>query len=626
MFFHLSNRISKSSVRSGKKALRRTYRPQFEGLEDRRVLAQAFSWGVHEGKSSGQIDLASFSFGDAGEFKPSDFKGTVVWGDGTQSSGKDVKIRHEKNNNFIVSSQHTFNYEGPVGGAKVFVEVPADNGRPARRIEVARGNFLVTPAPLDVKVKAIEVIKGVPFNGLVATFKDLDRQGPEKTDHYKATIFWGDGKRTENARIERVANGFRVYGSHTYTEARTRTLTVLVKNFKSEKTDKAWSDASSYLSKKQASATIRVNQPNSVTLKGGVLKVDGNDLANDVSVGLSGNRVRVVMTTLVNGKPTTTVHQFPKGQVSRIVFHGNGGNDRFESTVPNVRTELHGGPSDDTMIGGPAADKIYGDLGNDTLYGRGGPDTLHGGAGLDGLYGGLDKDQLYGGADADRFLVPFGNGQNEFQDAAAEDAIISLKNGDKNWAESEVEQLDQGLRTLHHKTKNDNLLEPPNQGKVTLVRNQTGDKPRELASNNLEGTITFYDAAFDSPARAAMTAAHEMAHNWENLPFAIAGLPNVTPEVRQLAKNWGDGHSQWHDWLDLSGWSYAGSETWQHDANAKFARDYGNKDPSEDWATAWESYFAHRHGLPNAEGVVPLPDGKLQHLDKFFDWLTDATR
>jgi hypothetical protein len=97
--------------------------------------------------------------------------------------------------------------------------VPAANGFP-----IVTG----TQGTLNAKV-TVNAKVGVPFNGAVATFNDLDPNGNAKD--YTATINWGDGH-FQNGTIAADGNGgFTVSGSNTYTHAGTFPVNVDVADF-----------------------------------------------------------------------------------------------------------------------------------------------------------------------------------------------------------------------------------------------------------------------------------------------------------------------------------------------------------------------------------------------------------
>jgi hypothetical protein len=640
------------------------------------MLAQSFAWGVHEGQPSGDLKLAGFGWGVAGEFQEDDFTARVVWGDGAESPGD---VRHTHGNHFEIYGSHTFQHEGFVNGAKVFVDMPATGATPAKTLEVAHGRFTVMPAPLSGQVKSLNPQLCVPFKGVVATFQDLDPQGPEARSHYNATIFWGDGKTDTNAKIKQSGNTFQVYGEHTYREARSRTITVEVKNNRSERTGELYSDASIFVSRTRVSRAVVVKDGTSIELVDGVLKVQGDKNPNDAKVRLSAGVIQVVMLN-IGPKDCSNYKSksVPAEQVKSIVIQGDAGNDHILTDVPNIPVTirggagndritggagkekmygdqgddylrggankdcLFGGPGDDTLYGGAGDDCIYGGADNDNLYGGPGADKLYGQDGLDGLYGGDGVDELFGGPQPDRFLVSKGFTSNEQKDAAGEDAVIHFANGDALWTPSQIEQVDGGLRVAHLLVQNDNLLEtagpyrdrqnggawienaPP--FPLTFVRDHRSliEKGRLAENeNNGSGRIHVFDAVFAAgTGQVKVTVMHEIAHNWDE-EQAILTAPG---EATGMVDRWLS-HSGWvnvrPDPFSLGQYEAAldsnGKPTgWWYLNTAVFARDYGKSYPVEDWATAWESYLHFDKALlPNTRGVVPLSEkDKNDHPNK----------
>jgi hypothetical protein len=93
--------------------------------------------------------------------------------------------------------------------------------------------------------------------------------------------------------------------------------------------------------------------------------------------------------------------RYAKADVSRLVAHGLGGNDRLVvQSGLNVAAYLSGGDGDDTLQGGARADVLLGGAGADRLTGNGDKDLLIGGFGADLLSGGGGSDLLVGGSTA----------------------------------------------------------------------------------------------------------------------------------------------------------------------------------------------------------------------------------
>jgi Ca2+-binding RTX toxin-like protein len=377
---------------------------------------------------------------------------------------------------------------------------------------------------------------------------------------------------------------------------------------------------------------------------GSVVTIYGTDnWHDDARVDISSGQVKIQTSSVPTSgfvlTPNVVQRKCSLNTVTKIRFFGHGGDDSFINNWNNVTTyaeggagndylegygkrdEFYGGSGSDTLKGyggndllhgSDGADKLYGGSGNDDLYGDSGRDSLYGDSGLDGLYGGRDDDALYGGSGSDRFLIVAG--QREHKDAKAEDAVISFAKGDKHFDEEEIEDVDAGLRLLHHKTGNDNLLELSGGKPVTFYRyTKSSTGSTTLADNNSAGRIRMYDSAFSSVDRTAATVVHEMAHNWDTE------------------------HANWSRWLSRSGWrstrpssadaklyskATSTTENWWHLKSAGFASSYAKTNPREDWAESWQSYFVHEHGMPDLEGLNALPSSKISHLDAFFASLT----
>jgi hypothetical protein len=94
------------------------------------------------------------------------------------------------------------------------------------RVELLEDRCVLTPV---VSVLPIAPQPGVPFSGPVATFTDPANPGAAPGS-FSAAINWGDGSGTDTSTpsVALVNGQLTVNGSHTYTTARTSTLTVTV--------------------------------------------------------------------------------------------------------------------------------------------------------------------------------------------------------------------------------------------------------------------------------------------------------------------------------------------------------------------------------------------------------------
>lgn len=147
---------------------------------------------------------------------------------------------------------------------------------------------------------------------------------------------------------------------------------------------------------------------------------------------------------------------YPRKSVSKIVFRGENGDDRFtnNTSIPseaegnNGDDRLVGGSANDLLIGGYGKDYIDGREGHDTILGSGGSDSLHGGPGNDDIRGhggrdymrgndgndrmdgGSSSDTMFGDAGADRMYGSTGN--DKVRGNAGMDTIVTVGGGIDN--------------------------------------------------------------------------------------------------------------------------------------------------------------------------------------------------
>ncbi len=362
--------------------------------------------------------------------------------------------------------------------------------------------------------------------------------------------------------------------------------------------------------------------PTTVKLVSGVIQIEGDSWRNDAHVYYQNGKVQVrVESTPQTGFAITpdVVHKsYTPSSVKSISFDGNSGDDRYVSDVSDIPSLGLGGSGNDYLEGSKADDEFRGGEGNDTLRGFGGDDCLYGdsdndilrgGDGNDGLYGGNGRDELYGNGGKDRFLQFVG--EKEQKDAVTHDALLYFKNSSATWSHKEIRWVDSGLKYLHKRTGNDNLLELKSGKSITFVRRiSDGGDTSVYADNDSAGTINVYNKAFNNQDICAQTIIHEMGHNWDSE------------------------HSKWSSWKSIINWkstnprssSYVKStdgEWWYLKNKAStFALSYGKSSPYEDWCVAWESYFVFRYSLNNVQNLKKLSSissAKFDHLVSFFN-------
>lgn len=152
----------------------------------------------------------------------------------------------------------------------------------------------------------------------------------------------------------------------------------------------------------------------------GVLRIEGDARDDDGRVWVAGGQVHATLehTTWVNQGNTSiplTVADpeevFAVGQVKRVSFHGDAGNDSFKNDT-GLPSAAFGQAGADVLVGGSGKDHLLGGDDADTLEGRAGDDELTGGAGDDRyefalVWGSLGTDTIKEAANADADRLDF---------------------------------------------------------------------------------------------------------------------------------------------------------------------------------------------------------------------------
>jgi hypothetical protein len=150
----------------------------------------------------------------------SDFTATIVWGDGTSSSGS---VSDNGNGGFGVSGDHTYEI---VGHETVGVTVTDAGGSTLTLTNTAT----VAAAPVSAQGQSVQATQGTSFSGTVAVLNDSDPEG--SASELTATIDWGDGT-SSTGTIVIDPTGFEqfdVTGSHTYSAPGSYPIVVTASN------------------------------------------------------------------------------------------------------------------------------------------------------------------------------------------------------------------------------------------------------------------------------------------------------------------------------------------------------------------------------------------------------------
>lgn len=263
-------------------------------------------------------------------------------------------------------------------------------------------------------------------NKLVARFTSQDA-ALEESD-FDASVDWGDGVVSQNAKIEEIANNvFGVFGTHTYQKTGTLPLSVTIES----KNGAA----------QTVSSNVYVNNP--YTIVGKTLFVRGTDQDDDVKLDVNGAALDLTIGSVEK--------RFDLAGVESLDIQLFDGHDKLDSGtavgMPNQRIDA--GPGNDTILAGSGHDLISGLAGHDLLVGNGGNDTINGGDGNDSIQSGSGRNFAYGDAGNDRLV---GSGGRDVFDGGADSDRVYGRGGD--------DYLDGGAGTdrIYGEDGNDTLI------------------------------------------------------------------------------------------------------------------------------------------------------------------------
>lgn len=178
----------------------------------------------------GDTDVASFTDANLSDIG-SGFTATIVWGDGTTTTGATVV---GSNGSFTVEGGHTYNDEGSFA-ASVTIVRNADNSQLVLNGDVAVADTdTLTP-------QSVPTLTGNPNQALtnVVVAKFTDTNTANVVGDFTVTIDWGDGT-TSSGTLTGSNGSFTVTGSHTYAAAGQYTITTFMGD---DAPDAAFTDA-----------------------------------------------------------------------------------------------------------------------------------------------------------------------------------------------------------------------------------------------------------------------------------------------------------------------------------------------------------------------------------------------
>ena len=274
-------------------------------------------------------------------------------------------------------------------------------------------------------------------------------------------------------------------------------------------------------------------------------------------------------------------------------IYGSSGNDQLSGGEGH--DVIRGYAGNDTLLGQDGNDRLYGGEGDDTVYGGEGADLLFGEAGNDGLFGGgAETDVLDGGDGSDRFLI---HGTDAADDKSDQDAEILFADGageytatPASWTDDVIGKIDAVLAQMQTEAGSalvlaDTLSSEP----IRLYQAESltigGDT---VGLNYFSGyRREIYIRANVSDEILAATVVHEFSHCWDSSH---------------------EGNGGWSRFESLHNQSTNGSD---------YAREYGQGNAREDWATNWEYFFGYyRWAAPANPSSLFL--AKQTAVDDFF--------
>lgn len=147
-----------------------------------------------------------------------DYSATINWGDGTGLTTVAASAITDVGGMFTIPASHVFADEGT---HTMTVTITDIGGATATLNPTA----IVHDAALSATASAVSATAGSTFTGQVAKFTDANSTAPV-TD-FTATIDWGDGTSTA-ASVAAVSGSFVVNGSHLFTQAASRAVTIAI--------------------------------------------------------------------------------------------------------------------------------------------------------------------------------------------------------------------------------------------------------------------------------------------------------------------------------------------------------------------------------------------------------------
>ena len=335
------------------------------------------------------------------------------------------------------------------------------------------------------------------------------------------------------------------------------------------------------------------------------------------------------------------------GNSGEDLIFGGDGNDRILGGSQD--DALFGQAGSDTILGGAGSDRVAGNEGNDYLSGDFGNDLVLGDAGIDRLFGGVGNDELrggdgndalfggvggndrlLGGGGADRFVS---TGNEQIVDQASRDVEVVFRNGTSQWTNAEIIAIDNGLHRMQLRIGNNQLaIDPIVADPIVFLKEATVPADSiSLALTSLEEIITpTINLANNDIVNTTSLERQYVFGEWnENdaaanelrtleVPRAIAiawastdAIETVIPSENQLYNRFIQ-LSEWRTTRNGDFFRISEDGRFFYRRDASFADDSGRTNPTQDWASAWELFFA-----PIVEETPEVPEAPVDPVDTF---------
>jgi probable HAF family extracellular repeat protein len=239
------------------------------------LAASSVTISAIEGASDKLVQVATFTDGDPNATL-ADFTATINWGDGSPAgTGTIVALQ---GGGFAVEGTHTYAAAGPFQ-VTATINDTADGSTANTTSSATVSGAGLSALPLTISAVEGQSTGSVP----VASFTDADQQAKE----FFATVNWGDGTNTDNARVVAVNGVFEVVDAHTYAEEGNYQVAVTIRDDDGNSTSTTGSAAVADVGAQGASVTATTALSTGLVQVATFTDPDAKDGATDFSATIN---------------------------------------------------------------------------------------------------------------------------------------------------------------------------------------------------------------------------------------------------------------------------------------------------------------------------------------------------